>query len=226
MDTLQWVLKTAAFVCPLQVSRGSNYSLQICPPFTIWVVRRFRKAPTDPENSGLGLNGPIRQLMSSMRAQLSLGKDKRSEPWSSGWPFPALFKSTLVTSAAKEYPNSWSIITSICYFCVKERYILKNDGPYDLHSDRRSLCLAFYFLLFLHQTYRVDTVQLQRSVLMSNCSWMTAKIIDPLHLSLISFFCYMWTSSIDHSSNLNRHSVLEADTNTNTAASGQIPSCT
>lgn len=50
-------------------------------------------------------------------------------------------------------------------------------------------------------------MQLQRSVLMSNCSWMTPKIIDPLHLSLIPFFCYMWTSSTDHSSNLNRHSV-------------------
>lgn len=56
---------------------------QICPPFTIWVVRRFRKAPTDPENSELVLNGPIRHLMSSMRAQLSLGRDKQSESWSS-----------------------------------------------------------------------------------------------------------------------------------------------
>lgn len=65
---------------------------------------------------------------------------------------------------------------------------------------------------------------------MSNCSWMTPKIIDPLHLSLISYFCYTWTSSIDHSSNLNRHSGLEAactarPSDTNTAASRWMPLC-
>lgn len=61
---------------------------------------------------------PIRQLMSWMGAQLSHGKDKQSQSaksWSSDWPFPALYKTTTVPSAAIEYQSAESFCSHITF---------------------------------------------------------------------------------------------------------------
>lgn len=115
-----WLLFASFF----QVSSGSNYSLHltILSSFHYLSCQTISKGTYRPTESqrilDLALMCAIRQLMSSMRAQLSLGKDKQSqsaESWSSDWPFPALLKTATVPSAAIEYRSDGSFCSLIAF---------------------------------------------------------------------------------------------------------------
>lgn len=130
-----WVLRLlfAGFFF-FQVSSGSNYSphLTILSSFHYLGCQTISKGTYRSTESqrilDLALMCPIRQLMSSMRAQLSLGKDKQSqsaESWSPDWPFPALFKTATVPSCGQRiskwqkllFPHYFSHTTE-CYFLL------------------------------------------------------------------------------------------------------------
>lgn len=112
----------------------------------------------------LALMGLIRQLMSSMRAQRSLGKDKQSqsaESSSPDWPFPALFKTATLPSAAIEYHRDGSFCSLITFHTQLNVFYAKNDfksqvlllhqaltGRTVSHMQTELIHLIFFLFLF------------------------------------------------------------------------------
>lgn len=178
-----WVLRLLFASFFFQVSSGSNYS----PHLTILSSFHYLGCQTISKGTyrstecqrilDLALMCPIRQLMSSMRAQLSLGKDKQSqsaESWSPDWPFPALFKTATVPSCGQRI-SKWQKLLFPHYFSHTTECILHKKS----------------YVLLLHQTQTGWTV-----------SHVQTELIH-LFFPLISIFCWSGTSwrEIDCQSN-------------------------
>lgn len=120
---------------------------------------------------------PIRQLMSSMRAQLSLGKDKQSQSaqsWSPHWPFPALFKTTTVPLCDQRI-SKWQKLLFPHYFSHTTECILHKKAVLLLHQTQTGWTVSHVPTELIHLFFPLISIFCWSGISWREIDWLSSK---------------------------------------------------